>query len=185
MDTLVKDPFFTCIPAFFGRPLAELVPHRSPTAWVEFEKGNIDEAEYHRTAFHDGRVYDGAALRQRMVDGYEWLPGVEDLLVELCDRGVEMHALSNYPRWYELLDEKLGLSRYLRWTFVSCKTGVRKPDPRAYLLPVERLEREPAELLFVDDREKNCAAARECGLETHRFTDVASLRASLAAFDLL
>lgn len=185
MDTLVKDPFFTCLPAFFGSPLEELVKLRSRTAWVEFEKGNIDEDEYHRTAFNDGRPYDGAALRQRMVDGYEWLPGARELLEELKDRGVEMHALSNYPRWFELLDEKLGLSRYLRWTFVSCKTGVRKPDARAYLLPVERLERAPHELLFVDDREKNCAAAREVGLHTHRFTSAELLRATLVEHELL
>lgn len=185
MDTLVKDPFFTCVPSFFDCPLDELVKHKSPHAWVEFEKGNIDEDEYHRTAFHDGRAYDGAAFRQRMVDGYEWLPGVKELLEQLRDRGVEMHALSNYPRWYELLDEKLGVSRYLRWTFVSCKTGVRKPDARAYLLPLERLEREPHEVLFVDDREKNCAAARECGLHAHRFTDAASLRESLVELRLL
>src|SRR5690606_6752529 len=142
----------------------------------DFEKGLIDEDEYHRTAFCDGRRYDGAAFRQRMVDGYEWLPGVEALLGELSARGVEMHALSNYPRWYELLDEKLGVSRYLEWTFVSCKTGVRKPSPRAYLGPVERLGRPPHDLLFVDDREKNCAAARDQGLHVHRFTDAADLR---------
>jgi HAD superfamily hydrolase (TIGR01509 family) len=185
MDTLVKDPFFTCVPAFFGRSLEELWALRSRTAWEEFEKGNIDEDEYHRTAFLDGRPYDGDALRQRMVDGYEWLPGVPELLAELSARGVEMHALSNYPRWFELLDEKLALSRYVRWTFVSCKTGVRKPDPRAYLLPVERLERQPEELLFVDDREKNCAAAREVGLHAHRFTDAEALRATLRDFGLL
>lgn len=185
MDTLVKDPFFTCVPSFFGGPLEELVKVRSPTAWVEFEKGNIDEDEYHRTAFQDGRAYDGAAFRQRMVDGYEWLPGARELLEELQGAGVEMHALSNYPRWFELLDEKLGLSRYLRWTFVSCKTGVRKPDVRAYLLPVERLEREPSDLLFVDDREKNCAAAREVGLHAHRFTDAPTLRAALVEHGLL
>lgn len=185
MDTLVKDPFFTCVPSFFDCPLDELVKHKSPTAWVEFEKGNIDEDEYHRTAFHDGRAYDGAAFRQRMVDGYEWLPGVKELLGELRDRGVEMHALSNYPCWYELLDEKLGVSAFLQWTFVSCKTGVRKPHPRAYQMPVERLERAPGELLFVDDREQNCEAAREAGLHAHKFTDAETLRASLVELELL
>lgn len=185
MDTLVKDPFFTCVPAFFGCELQELLQHKSLTAWKAFEEGLIDEDEYHRTAFHDGRAYDAAAFRQRMVDGYEWLPGVKALLEELREGGVQMHALSNYPRWYELLDEKLGVSDYLEWTFVSCHTGVRKPHPRAYLGPVEHLGCAPEELLFVDDREQNCAGAREVGLHAHRFEDVASLRACLVELRLL
>lgn len=179
MDTLVEDPFFTRVPAFFGLPFEELVKVKSPTAWLDFERGLIDEDEYARRAFVDGRAYDHDAFRALMVDGYRFLDGVEDLLVELRARGVEMHALSNYPPWYRLLDEKLGLSRFLSWRFVSCHTGVRKPDPEAYLGPLRALERRPEECLFVDDRGANCKAAAALGIRAHRFESAAGLRGFL------
>lgn len=185
MDTLVRDPFYEEMPAFFGCTLEELLAAKSPTAWVDFELGRIDEAEYHRRAFRDGRVYDGAALLAHMVRAYTWLEGTEALLAELRARGTAMHALSNYPSWYRALDEKLGLSRYLPWTFVSCRTGHRKPAVDAYLGPARQLGLSPAELLFVDDREGNCRAAAALGLATHHFRGVPELRVHLAELGML
>ena len=43
MDTLVRDPFYEDVPAFFGMSLKELIDCKHPTAWAEFEKGLIDE----------------------------------------------------------------------------------------------------------------------------------------------
>ena len=33
---------------------------------------------------------------------------------------------------YCMIEEKLELSRYIEWTAVSCHTGFRKPDLKAY-----------------------------------------------------
>ena len=52
---------------------------------------------------------------------YEYLPGAQELLQQLQQAGHEMHIVSNYPVWYEWIEEKLRLSQYLPWTFVSCK----------------------------------------------------------------
>ncbi len=54
-------------------------------------------------------------------------------------QGYNMHAMSNYPAWWRLVEERLRLSRFLRWTFVSCRAGVRKPDPAAYAFVVQQL----------------------------------------------
>lgn len=45
MDTLVRDPFYQDVPAFFGMSLKELIDCKHPTAWIEFEKGLIDEVK--------------------------------------------------------------------------------------------------------------------------------------------
>ena len=133
MDTLVVDPFRVHIPAFFGLTLAELLAQKHPTAWVEFEKGQLDEAAYAARMFADGRFVDHEALARHVRAAYAFIDGVEELLSELHAAGVEMHALSNYPVWYRMLEERLDLSRYLSWRFVSCNTGLRKPHPEAYL----------------------------------------------------
>jgi putative hydrolase of the HAD superfamily len=97
-----------------------------------------------------------------------------------------MHALSNYPEWYAWIEEGLGLSRYLSWSFVSCHTRLRKPDPAAYALAAERLGLEPAEIVFIDDRRTNCEAARAIGMAAIHFQgDVAKLEGELVALGTL
>ncbi len=185
MDTLVHDPFFEEVPRFFGMSLAELVPLLREGAWVQFELDALDEATFLSRFFADGRPVDGAGLVAAVRRGYRLLPGIEPLLRELSARGVAMHALSNYPRWYRLIEEALGLSRFVQWSFVSCDTGVRKPDPAAYLRAASTLGVEPAACLFVDDRESNCAAAREQGMGAVRFTNAAMLREAMIEHGLL
>ena len=46
---------------------------------------------------------------------------MQDLLQQLKDNGVPMHAVTNYPVWYHLIEDKLQLSRYMPWTFASCE----------------------------------------------------------------
>lgn len=55
---------------------------------------------------------------------------MEALLERLAAAGIRMHAFSNYPAWWALIEERLGLSRYLQWTFVSCE-GPLKASRRA------------------------------------------------------
>ncbi|MDA1267103.1 MAG: hypothetical protein O2816_18645, partial [Planctomycetota bacterium] len=46
MSTLVVDPFYQEIPAFFGLSLDELLAQKDPRAWVDFEQDAIDEATF-------------------------------------------------------------------------------------------------------------------------------------------
>ncbi|MCX4242108.1 HAD-IA family hydrolase [Paraliomyxa miuraensis] len=179
MDTLVHDPFFAEIPRFFGTSLRQLLPQLRAGAWVEFELDALDEATFLSRFFADGRAFDGPGLLATVRAGYRLLPGIEPLLAELRGRGVPMHALSNYPRWYRYIEEELRLSRYLQWSFVSCNTGVRKPDPQAYLGAAAALGVEPSACTFVDDRQSNCAAACSVGMDAVCFSDAASLRSAL------
>ena len=185
MGTLVRDPFYEDMPRFFDLSFEDLLAQKHPTAWIEFECDRIDEEELLEKFFLDRRPVDGAALRQAMQAGYRWLDGTERLLDELKRSGVEMHLFSNYPRWNQLIEEKLGLERFAPWTFVSWRTGLHKPDPRAYRHAARILGRSPGECLFVDDREVNCAAAREVGMPAIRFETTAQLRAELTDHGLL
>jgi FMN phosphatase YigB (HAD superfamily) len=185
MDTLVYDPFRHEIPAFFGLTLEELIAQKHPSAWLRFEHGELDEEALLASFFADGRAFDGGAFVEMVRSTYRWLDGVEPLLAELAEANVPMHALSNYPCWYRLIEERLRVSRYVAWSFVSCETGVRKPDPEAYLVASRALGVPPARCLFVDDRERNCVAAREVGMDAIVFTDAVELRRELAARGLL
>lgn len=185
MDTLVHDPFYEEVLDFFAMDLDALFALKSKQAWLAFERGELDEDALVDRYFVDGRKLDLGGLRDCMTRAYRYLPGVEPLLIELREAGVEMHALSNYPVWWELIEAELELSRFLAWSFVSCRTGVRKPDPRAYLGAAATLGRSPAACLFVDDRAKNVAAAEAAGMPALRFESADQLRAGLHAHGLL
>lgn len=49
--------------------------------------------------------------------------------------------------------------------FLSCRLGMEKPAPELFRHCVECLGVEPEEVLFLDDSEVNCQAARDCGLK--------------------
>lgn len=182
MDTLVVDPFRHVMPAFFGMTLEQMLAEKHPTAWGRFERSERSETEFLASFFKDGREYDREGFRARVRASYRWIEGVEDLLARLRQRGADMHALSNYPEWYAWIEESLGLSRYLSWTFVSCRTRLRKPDPAAYELAARQLGREPEQVLFIDDRRQNCDAARAIGMTAIHFQgDVAELERDLVA----
>lgn len=84
-----------------------------------------------------------------------------------------------------MIDEKLSLSDYLRWTFVSCKMGVRKPNTAAYEIVEERFRVPPDKILFVDNKLKNIEEAKKRGFMTHKFTDSDTLKKELEDRKLL
>ena len=185
MDTLVYNPFNQEIPAHFGLTPSALAEQKHPTAWVEFESGRISEAEYLRIYFNDGRAFDHADFQTAVRAAYRWIEGTEQLLGHLRHQGYEIHAFSNYPIWYRTIETKLGLSRFLQWTFVSCLTGVRKPEPEAYLGVSRVLNRSLADCLLIDDRSENCLAARTQGMQAIHYLDTASLWEELLARGLV
>jgi FMN hydrolase / 5-amino-6-(5-phospho-D-ribitylamino)uracil phosphatase len=185
MDTVVVDPAGSVVPAFFGLAPEEFMRLRDPEAWRAFEVNRISESECLSRLFADRRAFDHDAFKRQVAAGYRWVPGMEELLAELHAHGVEKHALSNYSSWYELIEQRLGVARFVPWTFVSFHTGLRKPDPAAYTNAARTLARAPGELLFIDDREKNCAAARSVGMHAHRFRGAAALREVLREHGLI
>jgi HAD superfamily hydrolase (TIGR01509 family) len=185
MGTLVHDPFFEEMPEFFGMPFEHLVGVLQPGAWVDFELGQRSEQQFLDDFFSDGRAFDQSAFVAAVRGAYRWLPGMEELLAELRDRGCTMHAFSNYPVWFEMIEERLGVSRFVDWTFVSCLMGLRKPDPAAYAHVLDDLGVPAERCIFVDDRSSNCQAARRSGLNAIRFDGIDALRATLRGHGVL
>lgn len=182
MDTLVKDPFFSEMPKFFGMTFEDLLRQKHPTAWVEFEKGLITEEELAAKFFADGRQINYPALQSTMASSYKYLEGIEELLVKLKAAGFEMHAMTNYPVWYKLIEANLKLSHYLPWTFVSCEgpmQGLRKPSPESYACVVTTLQKSPSQIIFIDDRQVNITGAAEAGMTALLFEGAEKLVAKL------
>ena len=154
-----------------------------------WEKGTIDFEEYLRqTVFFRERPFTPAQLRaaieaQSVVLEDTAMP----ILRELHERGdVQMGQLNNESR--ELNDfrlERFGLKQYLSTFFCSGYVGLRKPDPAIFRMALEILQRPAAEVIFIDDREKNAAAATAMGLHGLVYKGAAVLRGELETLGVL
>ena len=184
MSTLVYDPFYKDLPKAFGVSLGELLKGRDRYAWLEFERAEITEKQFFERFFRERAMIDGPLMVETLVSNYRYLDGIEELLLALRGR-VQLATLSNYPDWFERLNQQLNLSQYMDALFVSYQLGVRKPAPEAYLKPMKQLQVHPSSCIFVDDRQENCDAAIDVGMEAILFENATQLRMALEKLEVL
>ena len=79
-------------------------------------------------------------------------------------RGIAVAALTN--NWAGEEDRTREIRDHFDAFVESSAVGLRKPDPRIYLLACESLAIEPAEAVFLDDIGSNLKIARELGMRT-------------------
>ena len=128
------------------------------------------------------------AWRTRWLDMFEgYVPGMPPLMARLEEKRVPLFGLSNLPD--EVAQETFDafpMIKLLRDVVVSGAENVVKPDRRIYEITLERMGHpEPSDVLFVDDRANNCAAAEAIGIKAHQFTDAADFEARLVQEGLL
>ena len=108
------------------------------------------------------------------------VPGTADLISELHAAGVPQLGLTNWshelypaaPRLFPVLD-------LLDDVVVSGTEKLAKPDPAIYEIAVARAGLPAADLVLVDDKAANVAAAIEFGLDGIVFTGADDLRVAL------
>jgi FMN hydrolase / 5-amino-6-(5-phospho-D-ribitylamino)uracil phosphatase len=184
MDTLVRDPFYNGMADHFGfDTLADFLAAKKEGTWVAFEKGQMGETTLAKEFFADpNRQLDVKSFKEFLRSSYEFLPGIEDLLATLRVSSIECHAVSNYPIWYLLIEDKLRLERThgVRWTFVSACEGLRKPDLAAYRRAATNASVDIDQCILLDDRQVNCDAALEAGfMAAVKFENAEQARAEL------
>ena len=124
-----------------------------------------------------------AAYRDRwteMLNGT--IDGSVHILKRLKSDGREVHALTNWSAEtfpiararYEFLD-------LFEHIVVSGQERVMKPDHRIYRILLDRIGREAADCVFIDDSATNITAAAELGFDTIHFRSPAQLGEELAA----
>jgi putative hydrolase of the HAD superfamily len=81
--------------------------------------------------------------------------------------------------------QSLGYDDLFERSFYSCELGFVKPDTRYFDAIVDALPFAPHEMLFIDDRETNVAAARTVGLRAAEFVHTRNSQAVQALIRLL
>ncbi|MCB2078977.1 MAG: HAD family phosphatase [Novosphingobium sp.] len=144
-----------------GRPLSEMVPERI----ARFPK-HADLIRAYATHFNDS------------IPGP--VPGSLELVEALDEAGVPLFAITNFGAdfWPGFRAQWPVFDRF-RDIVVSGDEKIVKPDPAIYRLAQSRFGFAPAEMLFVDDKAENIAAAEALGWQGHRFTGADRLGADL------
>lgn len=150
-----------------GRPLAEMVPEL-------------------KARFPEHAVLIDA-YQTRFV---ETLPapvaGTHELIAALAARGVPLFALSNFgAEFWAMFRPTAPIFGHFRDCIISGEERCAKPHPAIYAVLEARAGLAAAELLFVDDRADNIAAAQDRGWRGHLFTDAPALERDLLGLGLL
>jgi putative hydrolase of the HAD superfamily len=124
-----------------------------------------------------------AALDALDVDS--WLHPSDETLAVIRDlqvAGASLALLSNAP---ELHAQRIAAQEWMRpfgeHLYFSAHLRVIKPSPDIYARVLELLGAQPGDVIFVDDKAVNIAAAAALGIRTIHFTSPAQLRRELVA----
>lgn len=148
------------------RAMRESSPTDHPIYLVE--TGRISDEEFNRrlaAALSNGleRPIDPANLKRRMFARVRPEPSMIGAVERVRMFGVPTALLSN--SWGSGVDYPHDLlERIFDAVLISARVGLRKPDPKIYLLAAEKLGLEPASCVFVDDLEVNIEGARAVGM---------------------
>ena len=115
------------------------------------------------------------------------IPGTAQILRDLHAGGVPLLGLTNWS------EETFGDYAPPRFDFlalfddivVSGAEQLAKPDPAIYRLAIDRSGLPAEQLVFIDDRPENVAAAEAAGMRGIVFTDAGALRSALVDLGLL
>jgi len=114
------------------------------------------------------------------------IEGSVEVFAELKATGVPCYALSNMER--ENWERRREIYDFLGWFdgyFISGLEGVIKPEREYFERALERLNLQPDEVLFIDDRPENTAAAAVLGIPAAVFSSPEALRGELVGRGLL
>lgn len=115
------------------------------------------------------------------------IPGTVEILNELHARGHHhLYALSNWSaETFPVALERFQFLRLFKTILVSGREKMIKPDPKFFGLLKERHGVDFSRSVFIDDVEKNVAAAQALGFHAIRFTGPDQLRCSLEELGVL
>ncbi len=174
-------------------------------AWARLERGELSFAEFCATFDAEctsaGGTVDTADLMAAIGLGVGPRPAMVHAVRAIRERGLKAGALTN--NWAREDDpgrsdaaEDAGVTRtpalpelpassdvfgLFDLVVESAVVGLRKPDPRIYLLACAQLAVEPDETVFLDDLGVNLKPARELGMTTIKVVDAEAVLGELEA----
>jgi HAD superfamily hydrolase (TIGR02253 family) len=111
----------------------------------------------------------GINAYRKVQEGFlETYPNVVPTLLRLREKGIKLAIVSDAPKlkcWMRLVE--LGLPDFFDYVVAFEDTGVRKPNPKPFLMALRLLKVDPKEAIFVGDwPERDIKGAKALGINT-------------------
>jgi len=153
--------------------------------WKLARVGQLSDWEYWLRVGAELGLSDEKEIRQ-LRDELRAATVVEPRVLSLVDRLRQDYLvaiLSNASdSLEELLQERFGIADRFAAIVNSARLGVAKPDPAIYEEALRRLDCKPQEVVFIDDKAENVAAAASLGMHIVWFVHAAELERQLAEY---
>ncbi len=157
------------LPADFIRKVNSTNPDSN--AWAMFERSEIDARGFDRKFLEEstalGHAVRGADILPLLAG--EVRPRIVEALM-LCQARFKVGCITNnvihgqgpsMATTPEKASRSGAIMEHFHAIIESSKVGIRKPDPRIYLMMCERLRVEPGACVYLDDLGINCKAAAQ------------------------
>jgi putative hydrolase of the HAD superfamily len=154
-------------------------------AWRRsYDLAELDAPAYWRQVGRAlGRAYDEAQIAELIrLDRAAWLrlrAETVTLIEDLAAAGQPLAMLSNAPDELAEAIMDLPVVGHFGHLIFSCQLKSAKPDPECYDRALARLGARADEVIFIDDRGENVAAAAALGLQAVHFTSASAVRAAV------
>jgi len=153
---------------------------------LDYDRALLDATAYwQQVAAWLGTRFTGPQIAElSRLDTESWLhlqPASVDLAGALAAAGHRLAVLSNAPEDVALAVPELPLAACFEHMLFSCFLKTAKPAADCFRAALEVLDAGPSDVVFLDDRPDNVAAAAALGIRSLQFTDAATARAGLAA----
>ncbi len=153
---------------------------------AEYRTGLIEPEQFWKKAKDYLKVKNINQIKQIFFESY--YPHEESirLLNQLKKKNIRTAYLSNSPKdRTEFLDKKYDFIKLFNFGLFSFEAHAWKPDPIIYQKLLQKFNLIARDIIYIDDKEKNLAPAKELGMNTILFQDNHQLTQELRKFSIL
>lgn len=111
-------------------------------------------------------------------------PEMVKVLEHLKQKYVVAALTNEVKEWNEYRIKKFRLNHYFSFILASCDLGITKPTSKIYTMLLEKLNMNPEEVIFIDNREENLKPAEVLGIKTIHFKNKEELIKQLSKYKI-
>ena len=153
--------------------------------WARAEIGEIGDEAFWLAVGHELGLEDAGEVDSLRRDLWAtWV--LDETVLRLVDMSRQRHTVALLSNATDALEETLadryGVAERFDLILNSARMGVAKPDQAIFQQALRRLEMEPGETVFIDDRAENVAAAAALGMHVVWFVHPQELERQLRIY---
>lgn len=136
--------------------------------WDRLDAGLIDYDTYFQSCLKQAHPNDFEAIELFFQNWYKLLPPIEEIhnwIKTLKKQGVHLYLCSNAPVIFEKNVHFYPILHEFEGTVFSGSLQLTKPQPEIYLHLLQKYQLKAETCFFIDDKEMNVEAAKQCGID--------------------